>query len=273
MATVGDVVIGVGLLSVTPGAAGRTRHVEVSGTCEAGRIEPADVGVGDIVHMGSTGWPAAGAPEVFAATLRQRAAAAVVVDTDDDNLSAEFVSACVSHGVPIYMLPRAKSFRDVEMVVAPRAMVDDAIDESGPVASILASLGAFHRASGISGAVVLDGAVLTVPSATLDTDLLRKSTALPPRSPARDSRDRRGPAHLPAEVGRGAGALESASTSPRIDPGPQTRERRRRRRVPVAGEPDDAQAAGRGARPRADRGADPVVGDGSVGGVLRLRNR
>ncbi|MCG7631607.1 helix-turn-helix domain-containing protein [Gordonia McavH-238-E] len=180
MATVGDVVIGVGLLSVTPGAAGRTRHVEVSGTCEAGRIEPADVGAGDIVHMGSTGWPAAGAPEVFAATLRQRAAAAVVVDTDDDNLSAEFVSACVSHGVPIYMLPRTKTFRDVEVVVTPHAVVDDTVGESGPVASILASLGAFHRASGISGAVLLDGAVLTASSATVDTDLLRKTTALTP---------------------------------------------------------------------------------------------
>lgn len=180
MATVGDVVVGVGLLSVTPGAAERTRHVQVSGTCEVGRIKPAEVGAGDLVLMGPTGWPASGAPQTFAATLRQCAAAAVVVDTDDDNLSAEFVSACVSHGVPIYMLPRARSFRDVEMVVAPRAMVDDAIDESGPVASILSSLGAFHRASGISGAVVLDGAVLTVPSAAVDTDLLRKSTALPP---------------------------------------------------------------------------------------------
>ncbi|WP_439031846.1 PucR family transcriptional regulator [Gordonia terrae] len=180
MATVGDVVIGVGLLSVTPGAAGRTRHVEVSGICEVGRIEPAEVGAGDIVHMGSTGWPTTGASEVFAATLRQCAAAAVVVDTDDDNLSAEFVSACVSHGVPIYMLPRTKTFRDIEMIVAPHSIVDDAPDESGPVASILASLGAFHRASGINGAVVLDGAVLSASSATVDIDLLRKSIALTP---------------------------------------------------------------------------------------------
>ncbi|GAC84527.1 hypothetical protein GP2_023_00510 [Gordonia paraffinivorans NBRC 108238] len=178
MPTVGEVADRLGLLPLTPGPAERTRRQEVTGVAECASAAP-EVKAGNLVCMRETGWRAAGAPGAFVAAIRRRGVCAVVVDTDDRCLTAEFVSACVQQGVPIYMLPKGCRFDDI------RALFDEAqpqaVEESDPdpVTVIADLLDSLRRRSSIFGAVVLDGAVLVAPSQEPDLGLLAKTVALP----------------------------------------------------------------------------------------------
>lgn len=161
MATVGDVADRLGLLTLTPGPAGRTRRLRVSRVIQVGGVPLTAVTSSDVVCVGGAGWKAVGEPESFAAAIRERGVPAIVVDTDDDRLSAEFVSSCVQHGVPIYMLPRERTFADLLGCFAPQTSAAGGGDsDAGQVSAIIDVLADFHRKSGITGAVVLRGAFI-----------------------------------------------------------------------------------------------------------------
>ncbi|TYQ09288.1 UNVERIFIED_ORG: sugar diacid utilization regulator [Gordonia westfalica J30] len=180
MATMGDVADRLGLLTLTPGPAERTRHLRVAGAVEIGIVALTAVQASDIVCVTGAGWAVTGKPESFAAVIRERGVPAVVVDTDDDNLSAEFVSACVRHGVPIYMLPRARTIADLRAFVTPHAPAGACDTDSGQVSMVIDVLADFHRKSGVAGAVVLRGAVIDAASSVVDLELITKTLALTP---------------------------------------------------------------------------------------------
>lgn len=181
MATVGDVADRLGLLTLTPGPAERTRRLRVSRVIQVGGVPLTAVTSSDVVCVGGAGWKAVGEPESFAAAIRERGVPAIVVDTDDDRLSAEFVSSCVQHGVPIYMLPRERTFADLLGCFAPQtSAVGGSDSDAGQVSAIIDVLADFHRKSGITGAVVLRGAFLAASPSSVDLDLVSKTLALAP---------------------------------------------------------------------------------------------
>ncbi|MCK8613398.1 helix-turn-helix domain-containing protein [Gordonia sp. C13] len=181
MATVGDVADRLGLLTLTPAPAERTLRLQVSRAVELGDVPLTAVAATDVVCVAGVGWTAVGEPDSFAAAIRECGVPAIVVDTDDDRLSAEFVSSCVQHGVPIYMLPRERTFADLIGCFVPQTPVAGKADsDAGQVSVITDVLADFYRKSGIIGAVVLRGAVIAASPSSVDLDLVSKTIALAP---------------------------------------------------------------------------------------------
>lgn len=177
MATVGDLVDRGVLMSLTPAPAERARRAVVTAMYEV-TATPTRPGPGNIVYMPTSLWASLDDVEKFPAELRSRGAVAVVVDTDDAHLSAEFVSACVTQSLPIYMVPRSASIADVRAQIAPPAPVGAPGRGHELVVPIVAAITSFTTSTAMTVWLALDGCVLSN-AESVDFDLLAKTLALP----------------------------------------------------------------------------------------------
>ncbi len=177
MTTVGDLVDRGGLLVLTPGPAEKVHREVIGSLYEIAADTPLRPPASSVVHLPTSVWPSLSAPQSLPAALRSHGAVAVVVDTDDANLSAEFVAACVRQSLPIFMLPRSGTVADLGALIAPS--VDDTgragTDLLQPITDMLAE---FEQTTSTQPWIVTCGSVFG--SSPADLDLLIKTLSLPP---------------------------------------------------------------------------------------------
>ena len=118
MATVGELVDRGGLLTLTPAPAERARRADVTALYEM-TSTPVTPTPGCIVYVPTAAWAFVVDLEKLPGMLRAKGTVAVIVDTDDARLSAEFVAACVAQSLPIYMLTHSASVSDLRALLAP----------------------------------------------------------------------------------------------------------------------------------------------------------
>ncbi|MFW0785176.1 helix-turn-helix domain-containing protein [Gordonia sp. CPCC 206044] len=213
MATVGEVVDRAGLLSLTPGPADKVHRHLVNDLLELTPSRPLDVATGSVVYLPTVVWASLTSPEEIPGDLRSAGAVAVVIDTDDGNLLPEFVAACVSHSLPIYMLPRSSDVTDLRSIITKPAQVRD-IDGSTSdlLRPLTATLDAFASESGLSVCLVMDGCLLAS-TPVMDSGLLTKTLALAP-TPLEAVSTKSGALHLQLRDARYALALVNSRRRP-----------------------------------------------------------
>ncbi|MEE3851860.1 helix-turn-helix domain-containing protein [Gordonia sp. LSe1-13] len=176
MATVGDLVDRAGLLTLTPSPAGKVHREEISAVHEVSSPASA-IHEGSLVYVSTSAWTALPNPQNLPLALRSRGAVAVIVDTDDEHLSAEFVGACVQQSLPVFMLPRSSTITDVTALVEPAVKPESPGTGDAMMPSIADAIESFAHATGTTVWLVLDGCIVTN-STMVDFDLLEKVLAL-----------------------------------------------------------------------------------------------
>ena len=178
MATVGELVDRGGLLTLTPAPAERARRADVTALYEM-TSTPVTPTPGCIVYVPTAAWAFVVDLEKLPGMLRAKGTVAVIVDTDDARLSAEFVAACVAQSLPIYMLTHSASVSDLRALLAPAQPASAPGRPHELMQPIVDDIIAFAQTTGTTVWLVLDGCVLTNAEA-VDFELLAKTLALVP---------------------------------------------------------------------------------------------
>ncbi len=170
----GDLVDRTGLRLLTPQSANRAHRTPVS-TIQ--RYESVTLpAAGTLVYIDSDSWHALDAPDRAASHLAAGGVVAVVIDEDDRAVPADFVTACIAVGVPVYLRPRSLPFDELT------ARIHDTPHQQRPgtpnrpvIRRILEEFTAQH---GVCAWLVLRGCAVQG-SHPVELDILRKVLSRP----------------------------------------------------------------------------------------------
>jgi sugar diacid utilization regulator len=168
LATVGDFVDQAGLRPLTREPAERSQFKSVTGVLEYQPAGPLPPTAGAVVYIRSASWLSVPDPAALAAQFHSHGVVAVVIDNDDRGLPAEFVTACLRDGVPVFLLPKDVAFAQV---ASGSAEQHTSRHRSGELDAIRESIDDFADSSGACAWLVMTGCAVSG-SRSADTDLL-----------------------------------------------------------------------------------------------------
>lgn len=179
MTTVDDFVTRVRLRSLMPGAADSILSRTITSVVEMTSQTPLDLVHGSVVYVPSTTWPSLPSPEAIPSQLKLTGALAVVVNNDDLNLPPEFVEACVHAAIPVFLLPKSKTFDELRAALTQQANgIDPRAARPSDLDAIRNALDGFTADTGTQAWFVMQGGVVS--STPVDVAQLIKIVARNP---------------------------------------------------------------------------------------------
>lgn len=169
----GDFVGQVGLRPLTRDPAERCQHKPVTGLAEFVPAKSLPPAAGAVVYIRSTSWQSVTEPASLAAQLHSCGVVAVIIDNDDRGLPPEFVTTCLRHVVPVFLLPKGVSFAQLTTEPADQQSTRH---RKGDLDAISCSIDSFVDSSGARAWLVMKGCAVSG-SHPADMDLLTRILA------------------------------------------------------------------------------------------------